>query len=102
MTAARPATCAMMAALLPLAACGPISLEAAERQCYERARLAERPRGEVTIGAGSGGHRYGGVSLDISSDYLMGRDPATVYERCVIERTGGQSPTGPYIGGGRR
>ena len=45
--------------LLPLAACGPTSVAQAERECFERARLAAAPRGEVglifaTIGLSAG------------------------------------------------
>ena len=32
-----------VAVLIVLGACGPISLAEAERQCFERARLAEQP-----------------------------------------------------------
>lgn len=84
-----------LALLLPLlAACGPISVAEAERQCFERARLAQQPRGEVMIGVGSGGRRAAGVEVEISSDYLMGRDPAAVYETCVMSKSG-EPPSRP-------
>ena len=84
-----------LALLFPLlAACGPISLAEAERQCFERARLAQQPRGEVTIGVGSGGRRAAGVEVEISGDYLMGRDPAAVYETCVMSKSG-EPPSRP-------
>lgn len=66
----------------------------AERQCYERARLAQQPRGEVTLGVGSGGRRAAGVELEISGDYLLGRDPSAVFESCVMQKTG-EPPTRP-------
>lgn len=73
--------------LLALASCGPVSLEQAERECAARADLATGPRGTVGIGAGSKG-----VStlfeVEISSDYLQRRDPAQVYESCVLQRAG--------------
>ena len=81
-------------ALLVLAACGPMSMETAERQCFERARLAERPRGEIAVGATSDGRRGAGVTLDISSDFLLGKDPSAVYESCVMSKTG-QPPSRP-------
>ncbi|OYW60825.1 MAG: hypothetical protein B7Y02_02105 [Rhodobacterales bacterium 17-64-5] len=77
-----------------LAACGPITVAEAERQCFERARLAQQPRGEVAIGVDSGGNIGGGLILDISSDYIQGRDPAVVYETCVVSKTG-EPPTRP-------
>ena len=62
------------------------------------AELASRPRGEVAIGAiGGGGHgtrALGRVDLEISSDYVMGRDPSDVFNRCVSSKSG-QLPTRP-------
>lgn len=74
-------------ALLALAACGPVSRENAEFQCREQAHLAERPRGNVAIGAGTGGVRSR-VALEIGSDFILGRDPASVYDQCAMRRTG--------------
>lgn len=80
--------------LLLLAACGPMSLEQAERQCIEPARLAQQPRGTVGIVAGNHGAGAFG-SVTISSDYLQGRDPDIVYGDCVRARAG-QSPSRPF------
>lgn len=77
-----------LALLALVAACGPISLPEAERQCYERARLAQQPRGEVSVGMTSGGRAAGGIEVEISSDYLMGRDPSAVFETCVMQKSG--------------
>lgn len=86
--------------LAALTACGPISLERAERECLSRAQLAAGPRGEIGIGVGSEG-----VStlfeVELSSDFLQGRDPAQVYERCVLQRSG-QMPSQPYAAGAAR
>jgi hypothetical protein len=82
-----------MAALLALAACGPVSLKTAEYQCFERARLAQQPRGTVAVGAGTGGFKSK-VEVEITSDFLQGRDPSQVYETCVVEKAG-QLPTVP-------
>ena len=57
-----------MIALLLLSACGPVSLQQAERQCFERARLAQQPRGEVGIGINSNGKVESNIELNISSD----------------------------------
>ena len=44
------------------------------------------------VGSGSGGTRsYGSVELEISSDYIRGRDPSDVFNRCV-QRRSGQKP----------
>lgn len=83
---------AALAAIL-LAACGPMSVEQAERACFERASLAERPRGLVAVGAGSGG-MASKVRLSISSDYLQGRDPSALYDACVYQKSG-QPPRQP-------
>lgn len=81
-----------------LSACGPVSVAQAERSCLRSAELASKPRGEVVIGAiggGGGGFRPAGrVELEISSDYIIGRDPSDVFSRCVIRKSG-QIPTRP-------
>jgi hypothetical protein len=84
----------LLLSLLGLSACGPITLEQAERQCFERARLAQQPRGEVSVGMNSDGKAAGGFELNVSSDYLLGRDPAAVYETCVMSKSG-EPPSRP-------
>ncbi|MDB6178496.1 hypothetical protein PAF17_13415 [Paracoccus sp. Z330] len=89
-----------MTLALPLvtfvSACGPVPVEQAEASCLRDAELAARPRGEVRMGvlAGSGGYQgvAGQIDLDVSTDYLAGRDPSDVYNKCVIRRSG-QYPT---------
>ncbi len=78
----------VMPLLLLVAACGPIPLEEAERQCTEQARLAVHPRGSVAVGMNSNGQTSAALELNVSSDYLMGRDPAEVYKSCVKSRSG--------------
>lgn len=79
---------AVLLALALLAACGPIPRAEAERQCYERARLAMQPRGEVRMGMNSEVGAVAGFEIAVSSDYIQGRDPAQVYESCVYQRSG--------------
>lgn len=89
-----------IALILPLglAACGPVPVEQAERSCLRDAELAQRPRGEVAIGVGTGGRggtsTVGRVGIEMTSDYIMGRDPSEVFTRCVVNRSG-QMPTQP-------
>ncbi|PTE21007.1 hypothetical protein [Cereibacter changlensis] len=83
------------ALLLLLAACGPVTQQQAERQCFERARLAQQPRGEVGVGASSDGGASARLRLNVSSDFLMGRDPSAVFDSCVFQKTG-QPPTQPF------
>jgi hypothetical protein len=83
-----------MPLLLVLAACGPIPLAEAERQCVDRARLAQQPRGELAMGVGSGGRRAAEFSVEVTSDFLAGRDPAAVYDSCVRQKAG-QPPSRP-------
>ena len=71
-----------------LAACGPVTLAQAERDCYQRARLAQQPRGEIAVGAGSDGRTSGSLEVTVTSDYIMGRDPSAVYDACVVQRVG--------------
>jgi hypothetical protein len=84
----------MLAALTALAACGPIPLAEAERQCVERARLAQQPRGELAVGVGSGGRTSTELSFEVTSDFIAGNDPAAVYDSCVRQRAG-QPPSRP-------
>ncbi len=81
--------------LLLLAACGPVTMQQAERQCYERARLAQQPRGEVGVGANSNGGGGARLRLEVSSDFLLGRDPSAVFDSCVFQKTG-LPPTQPF------
>ncbi len=77
-----------------LAACGPVSPELAADQCEEQARRAAGPTGEVGIGINSDGDTTSSVSIGISSDFLLGKDPQKVYEDCVFRKTG-QGPIRP-------
>ena len=80
--------------LAAVAACGPVPVERAEEMCFRQAELAVRPRGEVALGANSAGQKGGSLKLEISSDYIQGRDPSEVYNSCVYNRSG-QLPTRP-------
>lgn len=77
-----------------LTACGPVPVAQAERQCLDRALLAAKPRGEVSIGANSDGKAVGGIEVEISSDYIMGRDPSAIFDTCVM-RAAGVPPSRP-------
>ncbi|MCF8511149.1 MAG: hypothetical protein K9G43_06865 [Rhodobacteraceae bacterium] len=77
-----------LAALPPLAACGPMPVDQAEKLCVEQANLASRPRGRIALGAGSGARPVGALDVTISSDFILGRDPAQVFETCVKARSG--------------
>jgi len=76
-----------------LAACGPMSVERAEDACFERARLAAHPRGLVAVGAGTGGAKTK-LKLEVSSEWIQGKDPAALYNSCVYQKSG-QFPTRP-------
>lgn len=78
------------ALILPLflIACGPPTPEQIERQCRDRAYDAEAPRGNVGVGINSKGSVGVGIELGASLDYLRGRDPEEVYQRCMLRRTG--------------
>ncbi|TGD43512.1 hypothetical protein EEB11_08885 [Pseudotabrizicola sediminis] len=79
---------------LMLLACGPVPLPQAERECLQRARLAQQPRGEVAAGVGTGGRAVGRIKLEVTSDFIMGRDPSAVYDSCVYQKSG-QAPSRP-------
>ena len=84
--------------LLTIAACetGPIPVEQAEVVCSERAYRATRPTGAATIGASSSEGVFGGISIGLSSDFLLGRDPQEVYSKCVVDKSG-QLPLRPLV-----
>ncbi|MCY1126220.1 hypothetical protein OU426_05075 [Frigidibacter sp. RF13] len=83
-----------LSCLALLAACGPMTIAQAERECFQRARLAAAPRGSVGVGVASNGQAAAKLSLSISSDYIQGRDPAAVYDSCVYQKAG-QPPRQP-------
>ncbi len=76
--------------VLVLAGCDlpPPDPEAVARQCEDRARAAQGPTGEVTVGVNSNSGVSSSVSVGITSDYIRGRDPNRVYAECVQRRTG--------------
>lgn len=81
-----------------LAGCAPQTMDAerAHELCSERARAAAGPTGSVTLGANSKSGPFMGASIGISTDYLAGKDPNTVYSECFARQTGGQiSPYRP-------
>lgn len=80
-------------ALAGLAACGPVSVQQAEQQCFANAAQAANPLSGTTIGAGTEG-LTGELNLTVSSDFLQGRDPSAVYDACVFNKSG-QMPTRP-------
>ena len=80
--------------LLILAACGPMSVQQAERECLNRAQLAEKPRAQVRVGGTSAGKARGAVSLEVSSDYILGKDPSAIFETCVMSKSG-EAPSRP-------
>jgi hypothetical protein len=84
----KPLLCLTLALATGLVGCGPVPLAQAERECFQRARLAQQPRGEIAVGAGSDGRTSGSVELTVTSDYIMGRDPSAVYDACVMQRAG--------------
>lgn len=84
----------LAATALGLAACGPMPVERAERICLERARLAQQPRGQVEVGASTGGGARFEGEINVSSDFLRGRDPSAVFDACV-HKNSGRFPTRP-------
>ena len=75
---------------LALAACEvpPPSPEQAAKRCEQRARGAQGPQTEITLGVNSQTGGFARGSVGISTDYLRGFDPVAVYESCVQNLTG--------------
>lgn len=77
-----------------IAACGPISPEKAAERCEERARAAMGPTGEIGVGVSSHEGPKTRLKVEVTTDYLRGRDPFEVYDTCVRNLTG-QGPVRP-------
>ena len=86
------------ATALLLAACEtvPPSPEEAALQCEERARAAQGPTGNVTLGVNSNSGPFTNVAVGVTGDFLAGRDPQDVYRDCVVRLTG-QEPYRPPV-----
>lgn len=65
-------------------------------QCEARARAAQAPTSEVTIGVNSSTGGFASGAIGITSDFLRRRDPVEVYESCVFTRTG-EPPIRPPV-----
>ncbi|QBX99637.1 hypothetical protein E2K80_01950 [Rhodophyticola sp. CCM32] len=72
-----------------------MSAARAYETCTDRARAATGPTGSIGVGVGSGGASTN-IEIGISTDYLAGRDPQLVYDRCFRQLTGA-GPTRPLI-----
>jgi hypothetical protein len=75
-------------ALLAATACAPMTPERAADRCEERARAAQGPEVGLRMGVSNRSGVFGGASIGISADSIMGRDPLAVYESCVMNLTG--------------
>ncbi len=91
----RTLTWPVISGLLALVGCGPMPVDVAMQNCIEPAQLAQRPRGSVEFMADNRGNVGTSLSLGISTDYLAGRDPDQVFQRCVQNRSG-QPPLVPF------
>lgn len=66
-------------------------VDQAERVCLRDAELTTQPRGEIAVGVGkgnSGTFTASRFEVEVTSDYIMGRDPAEVFSRCVLRKSG--------------
>ena len=82
--------CAAILGAMALAACDlpPPDRAVVAEQCEERARAAQGPTGQLTVGTNSSSGSFVDASVGVSADFLRGADPIAVYERCVFQRTG--------------
>jgi hypothetical protein len=79
---------AILATALLVAACTPMTPERAAERCEERARAAQGPEIDLSIGANSERGLLTSGTLSISADAIRGLDPIAVYESCVFNLTG--------------
>jgi len=92
---------ALLAIAVLLAGCGPVPVAQAERDCLERARLAQQPRGTIGVGASNSGPAAR-LDVTISSDFILGRDPSAVFDACVMQRSGDMPSRPLYLQPGWR
>lgn len=84
--------CALAGCELP-----PPDPERVAQECEERARAAQGPTGRVGIGANSNTGPFTNVEIGVTSDFILGRDPNTVYSECVQQRTGAAPIRAPNL-----
>ena len=85
---------AFLAAGLGLAACAPVSVPVAERQCYDLIGPTRPITGEAAMGVTNEGFSSKlKVNLNVGG-YTQG-DPAAAFDRCVFNKSG-QMPSRPY------
>ena len=88
---------ATLAAVALIAGCSsePVSVKQAMAMCMEPARKASAPTGSVGLGVDSEGGVFSSLSIELTDDYLFGRNPDDVFEECVVKRSG-SGPDRPY------
>ena len=79
-----------------VASCGLVDPALAAQRCEERARAAQSPTGEIAFGVNSNSGAFTNAKIGLSSDFLQGRDPAQVYDACVLQLTG-ELPIRPLV-----
>ena len=83
--------------VLALAACqSQVSPEKAAEICEERARAALGPTGSIGVFANSSGESGARISIGVTDDFIKGRDPYFVYDKCVRQKSG-QGPIRPLV-----
>lgn len=79
-----------LAAVALIAGCSsePVPVKQAMEMCMENARKASGPTGSVGLGFDSDGGVSSTLSIELTDDYIFGRDPDDVFEECVVKRSG--------------
>ena len=83
----------LLAAGLALAACAPVPVEVAERQCLAQLRPTAPISGEAVMGVTSEG-ALSKVDLTLNLGSGAIRDPSAAYDACVYRKSG-RMPTRP-------
>lgn len=90
---ARGVAYGLMAGALALAACGPVPVDVAERQCLAQVRPTAPITGEAIMGVTSDGLRSG-AKVEFNLGAATQGDPSAAYNACVYQRSG-RMPTRP-------
>ncbi|KFE35921.1 hypothetical protein [Thioclava atlantica] len=83
----------LMAAGLTLAACGPMPVEQAERQCYAQYAPKAPLTGEAGMGVTNEGFRSQ-MKVEVNLGVTAHGDPSKAYNACVYRKSG-RMPTRP-------
>ncbi|KEP69470.1 hypothetical protein FGG78_16840 [Thioclava sp. BHET1] len=86
---------ALVAAGLSLAACAPVPVSLAERQCYTQFAPVRPLSGDARIGVSSDGGFESRTRVNVNLGANVQGDPSANYDACVYRKSG-RMPSRPF------